>query len=51
MQSVLLTQQENDKDKLQLLSHKRQIVHAEQKLEKDKLEYQKQKIELMKLAT
>ena len=51
VQSVLLTQQENDKDKLQLLSHKRQIVHAEQKLEKDKLEYQKQKIELMKLAT
>ena len=39
VQSVLTTQQENDKDKLQLLAHKRQLLQAEQKLEKDKMEY------------
>ena len=29
VQSVLTTQQENDKDKLQLLAHKRQLLQAE----------------------
>ena len=39
VQSVLTTQQENDKDKLQLLSQKRLLLQAEQKLAKDKMEY------------
>ena len=41
VQSVLITQQENDKDKLSLLKNKRQIVAAENKLEKEKIDYQK----------
>ena len=42
VQSVLTTQQENDKDKLDLLAHRRALLQSEQRLEKEKLEYEKQ---------
>ena len=42
VQSVLQTQQENEKDKLQLLSHKRQLIQAQKRMEVEQLEKQKQ---------
>ena len=45
----MITQQENDKDKLELLAHKRALLQSEQKLEREKLEYEKQRFELLKL--
>ena len=49
VQSVLVTQQENDKNKLDLIAKKRALVQAEKTMMNEKLETEKQKIELQKL--
>lgn len=46
VQSVLVTQQENDKDKLELLGMKRKLISQQKTLMQEKLETEKQKIEL-----
>ena len=49
VQSVLITQQENDKNKLELLGQKRELVQAQKQVMQERLETEKKKLELHKL--
>ena len=49
VQSVLITQQENDKNKLELLGQKRELVQAQKAVMQERLETEKKKLELHKL--
>ena len=50
VQSVLVTQQENDKKKLEVLGQKRALIQAQRTMMDQELENEKQKLELQKLA-
>ena len=50
VQSVLVTQQDNDKNKLELLGQKRVLIQAQRTMMEEKLETEKQKFELQRLA-
>jgi hypothetical protein len=47
--SVLKTQKDNEEDKLKLINLKRDVIKQLQLVEQDKLEYERQKIKLIKI--
>lgn len=49
VQSVLMTQQDNDKEKLMLITEKRNIVALQKKLQEQTADLERQKLELAKL--
>ena len=49
VQSVLVTQQENDKNKLEMIGKKKALIQSQKTMMDEKLETEKQKFELTKI--
>ena len=41
VQSVITTQQDNEKDKLEILAYKRKLINAQKQLEQERLDFHK----------
>lgn len=49
VQSVIATQQANEKDKLEILAAKRKLINAQKVLEQERLDFTKQKGKLQQM--